>query len=104
MLQPLPHWTRSLWQRGTSYDRRHLLNWQFAAPGDLTSPGPLEKPALFDAIPNKSCNHLFAEERADEWRCLVREADGLDLDSSRWSILAIPSADSCTAANYVHGL
>jgi hypothetical protein len=31
----------------TTDDRRHLLNREDAAPGDLTSPGPLEKPPLF---------------------------------------------------------
>ena len=33
-------------EKETSYDRRHLLNRQSAAPGDLTSPGPLEKARL----------------------------------------------------------
>ena len=33
--------------RRTSYDRRHLLKREFAALGDLTSPGPLEKTLLY---------------------------------------------------------
>jgi hypothetical protein len=33
-------------KEGTSYDRQHLLNPEYAAhPGDLTSSGPLEKRA-----------------------------------------------------------
>ena len=34
-------------KEGTSYDRQHLLNPEYAAhPGDLTSSGPLEKPIV----------------------------------------------------------